>query len=60
MTELYDAIVIGGGVNGTGLVRDLARRGFRAVLFCLIVAVSQGAIPWQVAIQCLVAGWRQY
>ena len=33
MTELYDAIVIGGGVNGTGLVRDLARRGFRAVLF---------------------------
>ena len=31
--RICDAIVIGGGVNGTGLVRDLARRGFRAVLF---------------------------
>ena len=33
MSDIYDAIVIGGGVNGTGLVRDLARRGFRVALF---------------------------
>lgn len=33
MSDIYDAIVIGGGVNGTGLVRDLTRRGFRVALF---------------------------
>jgi glycerol-3-phosphate dehydrogenase len=29
----YDAVVIGGGVNGAGTFRDLAMRGLRVVLF---------------------------
>src|ERR1017187_7135556 len=29
----YDVAVVGGGVNGTGVARDLALRGLRAVLF---------------------------
>jgi glycerol-3-phosphate dehydrogenase len=29
----YDVIVIGGGVNGTGVLRDCALRGLRAALF---------------------------
>jgi glycerol-3-phosphate dehydrogenase len=31
--EEYDVAVIGGGVNGTGVARDLALRGLRVVLF---------------------------
>jgi glycerol-3-phosphate dehydrogenase len=30
--EPFDVLVIGGGVNGTGLARDLAMRGFRVCL----------------------------
>lgn len=33
MGESYDVIVIGGGVNGTGVLRDLALRGVKAALF---------------------------
>jgi glycerol-3-phosphate dehydrogenase len=33
MDDRYDVIVIGGGVNGTGVLRDLALRGIKAVLF---------------------------
>lgn len=29
----YDVIVIGGGINGTGVARDCALRGFRVALF---------------------------
>ncbi len=32
MIEPFDVLVIGGGVNGTGLARDLAMRGVRACL----------------------------
>jgi glycerol-3-phosphate dehydrogenase len=31
--EEADLVVIGGGINGAGIVRDAARRGLRAVLF---------------------------
>ena len=31
--EHYDVAVIGGGVNGTGVARDLALRGLRVILF---------------------------
>jgi glycerol-3-phosphate dehydrogenase len=31
--DVYDVAVIGGGVNGTGVARDLALRGLRVVLF---------------------------
>ena len=30
--ESYDAIVIGGGATGTGVLRDLAMRGIKALL----------------------------
>src|SRR5580704_11315200 len=33
MTERFDVAVIGGGVNGTGVARDLALRNLRVVLF---------------------------
>jgi glycerol-3-phosphate dehydrogenase len=33
MSSSYDVIVIGGGVNGTGVLRDLALRGVKAALF---------------------------
>jgi glycerol-3-phosphate dehydrogenase len=29
----YDVAVVGGGVNGTGVARDLALRGLSVVLF---------------------------
>jgi glycerol-3-phosphate dehydrogenase len=29
----YDVAIVGGGVNGTGVARDLALRGFKVVLF---------------------------
>lgn len=32
MSELFDIAVIGGGVNGAGIVRDAAGRGLRALL----------------------------
>lgn len=32
MTQSYDALVVGGGATGAGLVRDLARRGVRSLL----------------------------
>ncbi|MFO0663276.1 MAG: glycerol-3-phosphate dehydrogenase/oxidase [Polyangiaceae bacterium] len=32
-TEQCDVVVIGGGVNGTGVARDLALRGLKVVLF---------------------------
>jgi glycerol-3-phosphate dehydrogenase len=32
-TERADVVVIGGGINGTGVARDLAMRGLRVVLF---------------------------
>jgi glycerol-3-phosphate dehydrogenase len=32
-TEVFDVAVIGGGVNGTGVARDLALRGVKVVLF---------------------------
>ncbi len=32
MTTLYDAIVVGGGVNGCGVARDLAMRGLEVLL----------------------------
>jgi glycerol-3-phosphate dehydrogenase len=32
-SDEYDVAVIGGGVNGTGVARDLALRGLRVVLF---------------------------
>jgi glycerol-3-phosphate dehydrogenase len=32
-TETFDVAVIGGGVNGTGVARDLSLRGLRVVLF---------------------------
>ncbi len=32
MVEVVDAVIIGGGVNGTGLARDLAKRGASVVL----------------------------
>ncbi len=38
MTELehaadhYDVVVVGGGVNGTGIARDLAGRGLKVLL----------------------------
>ena len=31
--DVYDVAVIGGGVNGTGVARDLALRGLRVVVF---------------------------
>ncbi len=31
--EAYDVVVVGGGVNGTGVARDLALRGLRVALF---------------------------
>src|SRR5271166_4431263 len=32
-TDVFDVAVIGGGVNGTGVARDLSLRGLRVVLF---------------------------
>jgi len=32
MTDPYDILVIGGGINGTGIARDAAGRGFRVLL----------------------------
>ena len=32
MSEIYDVIVVGGGVNGTGIARDCALRGFKTLL----------------------------
>jgi len=32
VTRSYDAVVVGGGATGTGLVRDLAMRGLRCLL----------------------------
>lgn len=31
--KIYDVIVIGGGINGTGIARDCALRGFKTALF---------------------------
>ena len=33
MQAEYDIAVIGGGINGAGIVRDAAGRGLKAVLF---------------------------
>ncbi|MGE3143124.1 MAG: glycerol-3-phosphate dehydrogenase [Hyphomonadaceae bacterium] len=33
MDDLYDIAVIGGGINGAGLARDAAGRGYKVVLF---------------------------
>ncbi len=33
MTDAVDAVVIGGGINGTGVARDLTLRGLRVALF---------------------------
>lgn len=33
MSESYDVVIVGGGVNGTGIARDLALRGVRTALF---------------------------
>ncbi len=33
MPDTYDVIVVGGGVNGTGIARDLALRGIKTALF---------------------------
>src|SRR6516162_8227179 len=33
MASMFDTAVIGGGVNGTGVARDLSLRGLRVVLF---------------------------
>ena len=33
MSESFDVIVVGGGVNGTGIARDLALRGVKTALF---------------------------
>lgn len=33
MSESYDVVVVGGGVNGTGIARDLALRGVTTALF---------------------------
>jgi len=33
LTETYDVVVVGGGVNGCGIARDLALRGVKTVLF---------------------------
>jgi len=30
--EMYDALVVGGGINGAGIARDLAGRGYRVLL----------------------------
>ncbi len=30
---MYDLAVVGGGINGTGIARDAARRGLRVILF---------------------------
>jgi glycerol-3-phosphate dehydrogenase len=32
MTELYDLVIIGGGVNGVGIARDAAGRGLKVLL----------------------------
>ncbi len=32
-TDVFDVAVIGGGVNGTGVARDLSLRGLTVVLF---------------------------
>ena len=32
MSELYDLVVIGGGVNGTGVARDASLRGLKVAL----------------------------
>ena len=32
MDELHDLIIIGGGINGTGIARDAAGRGLRVLL----------------------------
>ncbi len=32
MTETYDLLVIGGGINGTGIARDAAGRGLKVLL----------------------------
>ena len=31
-TELYDLVVVGGGINGAGIARDAAGRGLRVLL----------------------------
>src|SRR5689334_17049011 len=31
--EAYDVAIVGGGINGTGVARDLALRGLKVVLF---------------------------
>jgi len=33
VTESFDVVVVGGGVNGTGIARDLALRGVKTALF---------------------------
>ncbi len=32
MSDEFDVIVIGAGINGTGIARDAARRGLRLLL----------------------------
>ncbi len=32
MHEDYDLVVIGGGINGTGIARDAAGRGYKVLL----------------------------
>ncbi|WP_417309683.1 glycerol-3-phosphate dehydrogenase [Devosia sp.] len=41
MTDSYDILVIGGGVNGTGIARDAAGRGYR-VLLCEMNDLASG------------------
>jgi glycerol-3-phosphate dehydrogenase len=33
MCDMFDLAVVGGGINGTGIARDAARRGLRVALF---------------------------
>src|SRR3989338_8527563 len=52
----YDVIVIGGGVNGTGLARDCALRGFKT----LLVEKSDFGGGTTGASSCLIHGGARY
>jgi glycerol-3-phosphate dehydrogenase len=33
VNENFDVVIVGGGVNGCGIARDLALRGIKVILF---------------------------
>jgi glycerol-3-phosphate dehydrogenase len=56
LTEPYDLIVIGGGINGCGIARDAAGRGL-SVLLCEMNDLGSGTSSWSTK---LVHGGLRY